>query len=181
MEFQRRLNRKAKAERAAIGLGWFSIGLGLTELLFARPLARSMGMKGDEGLLRFYGVREIATGVGILTAEKRAPWIWGRVAGDGLDIATLLARFDDSPRKEGIALALAAVAGATAMDVITAQSLTQAEHVPALPARDYSDRSGFPQGVEAARGAARKDFEMPRDMRRMPPPEPQQANRPRVH
>ena len=39
---------------------------------------------------------------------------------------------------------------------------------------DYSDRSGFPQGVEAARGAA-KDFEPPRDMRI---PEPL---RPRVH
>ena len=30
--------------------------------------------------------------------------------------------------------------------------------------RDYSDRSGFPQGLEAARGAAR-DFQPPRDLR----------------
>ena len=33
-----------------MGLGWFSIGLGLTELLFARRLARTLGMRGDEGL-----------------------------------------------------------------------------------------------------------------------------------
>jgi hypothetical protein len=40
--------------------------------------------------------------------------------------------------------------------------------------RDYSDRSGFPQGVEAARGAA-KDFQAPGDMR-IPDP-----LRPRLH
>ena len=40
--------------------------------------------------------------------------------------------------------------------------------------RDYSDRSGFPQGVEAARGAA-SDFQVPRDLRA---PEPL---RPTVH
>jgi hypothetical protein len=180
MEYQRRLNRQAKAERSAVGLGWFSIGLGLAELLFARPLAKTIGMRGDEQLLRFYGLREIATGVGILTAKDRVPWIWGRVAGDGLDVATLLARFEDSPRKEGIAMALAAVAGATALDVVTAQSLTNAKRNPALPAHDYSDRSGFPKGLDAARGAARKDFETPRDMR-MPLPEPSTQQRPSVH
>jgi hypothetical protein len=95
-------------------------------------------------------------------------------------MATLLARFEDSPRKEGIAIALAAVAGATAMDVVTAQALTKAERRPALPARDYSSRSGFPHGLEAARGAARKDFEMPRDMR-SPLPQPSPQQRPSVH
>jgi hypothetical protein len=176
MEYQRRLNRKAGAERAAIGLGWFSIGLGLTELLFARPLAKSLGMKGDENLLRFYGLREIATGVGILGSEKRAPWLWGRVAGDGLDVATLLAKLEDSPRKGGIAIALAAVAGATAADIATAQVLSEVERAPALPARDYSDRSGFPNGLAAARGIARDDFEMPRDMRAAIPMPEQRAN-----
>jgi hypothetical protein len=180
MDYQQRNNRRMTAERAAVGLGWFSIALGVTELLFARPLAKAMGMRGDERLLQLYGLREIATGVGVLTAEKRGPWIWGRVAGDGLDIATLVAQMPDSNRKGGIALALAAVAGATAMDVVTAKALTEAEYVPQLPVRDYSDRSGFPKGLEAARGAARRDFEIPTDMRAAIPM-PQQDQRPSVH
>lgn len=181
MEYQRRLNRKASAERAAIGLGWFSIGLGIAQLLFAKPLARSIGMSGNENLLRLYGVREFANGVGILTAEKRAPWLWGRVAGDGLDATTLLAHFEDTPRKGGVALAFAAVAGTTAMDVVTARALTEAEYDPALPVRDYSDRSGFPQGIEAARGAALKDFEVPADMRAALPSPTMAPDRPSVH
>ncbi|HUP31085.1 MAG TPA: hypothetical protein VM122_12985 [Usitatibacter sp.] len=171
MEYQRRLNRTATTRRAAEGLGWFSIGLGLAELLFARPMARSLGMKGDEGLLRLYGVREVATGIGILASRDPTPWIWGRVAGDGLDVATLLAYFHDSPRKGNIALALAAVAGATAMDVMTAEALTEQKKPARRAVRDYSDRSGFPKGIEAVRGSA-KDFMVPRDMRAaLPSPE----------
>ena len=30
-----------------------------------------------------------ATGVGILASRSPAPWLWARVAGDGLDMATL--------------------------------------------------------------------------------------------
>jgi hypothetical protein len=66
------------------------------------------------------------------------------------------------------------------MDVVTAQALTEAEYVPPQPVRDYSDRSGFPKGVEAARGAARRDFETPSDMRAAIPM-PQKEQRPRVH
>ena len=49
----------------ARGLGWFSIGLGLAEMLAPRMLTEQMGMKGKEGLLRFYGAREMAAGIGI--------------------------------------------------------------------------------------------------------------------
>jgi len=54
------------------------------------------------------------------------------------------------------------------------------KHGEALPAqqstaqaaaRDYSDRSGFPMGVEASRGMAR-DFNAPRDMRTPEPLRP---------
>ena len=34
-------------------------------------------------------VREIGTGIGILTSRAPSPWLWGRVAGDALDIATV--------------------------------------------------------------------------------------------
>jgi hypothetical protein len=176
MDYQRRMNREASARRAAMGLGWFSIGLGCAELLFARPMARSLGMKGEEGLLRLYGLREIATGLGIFGAKKNpAPWIWARVAGDGLDIATLATHVSGNPRKAQIALALANVVGVTVVDVMTAEKLSALEKTARKPVRDYSDRVGFSSPPDAMRGAALKDFRVPADMK-IP-----DAMRPRVH
>ena len=163
MDYQQRINAKASAERVARGLGWFSIALGAAELLFARPLCRALGMKGHEGLLRTYGLREIATGVGLLAARDKAPWVWGRVAGDALDLATLGAATPDNRQKANLAIAYGAVLGATMLDVGTARALEKVVRKLG-PVRDYGDRSGFPLGVEAARGAARKDFNAPRDM-----------------
>lgn len=146
----------------ARGLGWFSIGLGLAEMLAPRMLTGQMGMQGKEPLLRFYGAREVAAGVGILMSGNPGPWVWGRVAGDALDLATLgIGLGKDNPRKGSVAIALAAVAGVTALDCISAQALTSQSR----PAPDYSDRRGMPRPPEEMRGAARKDFTPPRDMR----------------
>ena len=166
--------KRQKANASAIGLGWFSLALGLAELVFARKLARSPGMRGQENVIRFYGLREIATGVGVLASKDRGPWIWGRVAGDALDVATLAANLEGNRKAGNVAIALGAVAGATALDVVTAQALTAPAPQARRSVRDYSDRSGFPQGLQAARGAAR-DFAIPKDLRS---PE---VMRPRVH
>ena len=165
MDYQKQYNTKMQAQRGATGMGWFSIALGLTEIFGARSLARGMGMQGEEGLLRFYGLREVATGIGLLTTKNQAPWMWGRVAGDAVDIATLLAQFNRSPRKGGLVTALVAVLGATATDVVVAQQLSAQKEVERAPVRDYSDRSGFPRGADAVRGIAAQDFQAPRDMR----------------
>ena len=69
------------ADTLAGGLGWFSIGLGLGEVVASRGLGRYLGMEDRAGVLRAFGVREIATGVGLLASRRRAPWMWGRVAG----------------------------------------------------------------------------------------------------
>jgi hypothetical protein len=109
----------------ARGLGWFSIGRGLTEVLAPRMLTRTLGMEGKEMLLRAYGVREIATGIGILSTNDPTPWVWGRVGGDVLGLATLATRRegdDDNLRRRNLSLALAAVAGVTALDVICARN-----------------------------------------------------------
>ena len=53
----------------ARGLGWFSIGLGLAELLAPAQGRRFLGMEEHTGLIRAYGAREIATGIGILTQD----------------------------------------------------------------------------------------------------------------
>ncbi len=157
------------AERMATGLGWFSLGLGAVEVLAPEAVARSLGMKGSENLIRAYGLREIGAGLGILGARNRAPWLWSRVAGDGLDVATLMpALRQDNRRRGNAALALAAVLGATLADVVCAQALHRQNAQDAQrtrrAVRDYSRRSGYPRGVANARGAAR-EFEVPRDFR----------------
>jgi hypothetical protein len=161
-----RHNGASGAERTlAEGLGWFSIGLGLAEVLAPESLARFLGMDEHAGLIRLYGVREITTGVGILAQEDPTPWIWGRVGGDALDLATLALGLDgDNPRKGNVTLAMAAVAGVTALDVICAQQLSARRQPAEMPIWDYSDRSGLPRDPAAMRGAA-QDFEAPKDMR----------------
>ena len=162
MAHQKNGRANSSAMGLARGLGWFSVGLGLVEMLAPKMLARQMGMEGKEPLLRFYGAREMAAGVGILLSDNPGPWMWGRVAGDALDLATLATGLNnDNPRKGTVAVALAAVAGITALDCIGAKQLTSTNH----QIYDYSDRRGLPRPPEEMRGAARKDFTAPRDMR----------------
>ncbi|MFD2406651.1 hypothetical protein ACFSVK_14470 [Azorhizophilus paspali] len=78
----------ATSDRLARGLGYFSLGLGLLELASPRLVTRSLGMEGTEALVRAAGAREILTGLGALGVNP-TPAIWGRVAGDALDLATL--------------------------------------------------------------------------------------------
>jgi len=156
------------AHALAQGLGWFSIGLGLAEVLAPGNLARFLGMEERTGLLRVYGMREIATGVGILSQDDPTPWLWGRVGGDLLDLGTLAAGLRrNNPRRENVGLAIAAVAGVMALDVLCARALgAEAGDRRRRPRRirDYSARRGMPRPPAAMRGAAR-DFPVPRDMR----------------
>jgi uncharacterized membrane protein len=112
-------NGAAAYEKLAVGLGWFSIGLGLAEVIAPRQLSRLIGIRAEPDLLRLMGAREIATGIGILAQRRRAKWIHARVAGDALDLAllgrALTSRRTDTTRA---AIATAAVAGVTAVDML---------------------------------------------------------------
>ena len=153
------------AHALAQGLGWFSIGLGLAEVAFGRRLTRSLGLEEHANLIRFYGLREIATGIGILASRDPTPWIWGRVAGDAADLATLTTGLSRrNPERDRVGLAVGAVAVVTAFDVICAQGLQGPPEREPKPLPDYSNRSGYPRGLDAARGAA-ADFEVPHDFR----------------
>lgn len=154
--------RRRSAESLATGLGWFSIGLGLAELVAGRSLAQGLGVPDRTPLVRTYGVREIATGVAILASRDPTPWIWGRVAGDALDLGTLsLGLGDDNPERPYVGLAMASVAAVTAVDVYCARELMAGAQEPPPPQIDYDTRSGLGRN---ARGAAR-DFQVPPDMR----------------
>ena len=108
-------------------LGWFSIGLGVTELIAGKRLGNALGLFDRGGLMRAYGLREIAAGVGILLSapKTRGPWLWGRVAGDALDLATLGSALRKmNPHRGKAAFATANVAAVTALDIYCAQQLT---------------------------------------------------------
>jgi hypothetical protein len=143
------------SDRVAKGLGWFSIGLGIAELIAPGRITRALGMQGKEGLVRAYGAREIASGILSLSVDKQIG-LRSRLAGDELDVATLLAGYrDDNPNKDNVALALLMVAGVTLLDSIAAQGTT-ARHTPHRGGRRlYYDRSGFPKGIQAVKGAAK--------------------------
>jgi len=106
-------------------LGWFSLSLGLVELIVPARLTKFLGTRNRTGLVRSaYGLREVAAGVGLLTQRNKAPWIWARVGGDALDLATLgLVMRDVNARKLNVLIALASVAGITALDLLAGQRL----------------------------------------------------------
>jgi hypothetical protein len=151
---------RAATDRLGRLLGWFSIGLGLVELLAPRRVTRTLGMEGNEGLVRAYGAREISSGVLSLLVEKQVG-LWSRVAGDGLDAATLVTAFRaDNPKRDNVGLALAMVLGIALLDLVSAQGVTSRHSRQHGNRQQYQDRTGFPQGIEKARGAA-KDFKAP--------------------
>lgn len=159
--------RNTTAGKLAYQLGWCSIALGVVELLASRRVARTFGMHGQERLIRAYGVREVVKGVGLLTSPNPTPWLWGRVAGDALDFATLAYAYRTSPKRRNLAIAMANVAGAVAVDALAAQQLRAVQRRQQQPTIDYSHRSGFPRGVEASRGLA-ANAEMPAEFRTPP-------------
>lgn len=77
------------ANRLSRGLGWWSVGLGLTELAFSERFCQRLGFRGRMEWVRAHGVREILKGVGLLTRSDPRPWLWARLAGDALDLCVL--------------------------------------------------------------------------------------------
>ena len=51
---------RRQARTLARGLGWFSIGLGVVELLTAKPLARAVGAPRRSGLVSLSGVFDVS-------------------------------------------------------------------------------------------------------------------------
>lgn len=112
----------------ADALGWFSVGLGLAELLAPRALGRAIGVGDHPALMRAVGMREIASGLGLLSQRASSGWAWSRVGGDIMDLALLSAaarRADADTRR--IAMAATAVVGVTALDIYASRELGRAE------------------------------------------------------
>lgn len=112
-------------ETLASGIGWFSIALGLAEVVSPEKIAGELGMEDKKEIFRLYGFREIAKGVGILSQKHPEGWVWGRIAGDVLDLATLATGLGkDNPKRDNVLKAISAVVGVTVLDVICARQLS---------------------------------------------------------
>ncbi len=112
----------------ARGLGWFSLALGAAELLAPRKLTNVIGADEHDALTRGYGVREIGAGIGILASRDPTPWVWARVAGDLLDLATLAPTLqEDNPRRPYAMTAFGNVAAITVLDLFCAMSLSRSD------------------------------------------------------
>lgn len=140
-------------------IGWFSIALGVTELVAPGKITKTFGLDGKENWIRAFGAREIAAGVGALSINAQ-PALWARVAGDALDAGMLAlgARSDNQDIKRNALIGVAAVAGIAALDAFAA-TLVKKRGGERPPPADFSDRSGFPKGVEASRGYYRQKKE----------------------
>ncbi|GGE09234.1 hypothetical protein GCM10011390_30420 [Aureimonas endophytica] len=119
-------DRPERIAALAQGLGWFSLALGALEILAPERLDRALGIGHHETATRAYGLREVAAGLGILLSRDPTPWIWSRVAGDALDLASLApALRPANPQRPYAIGAFANVAAIAALDLVCALALSR--------------------------------------------------------
>jgi hypothetical protein len=113
------------SRKLGLGLGLFSIGLGLLELAAPRRVARWMGVDGSTArtTIRLFGARELLAGAALLRGPAVSTNVWNRVIGDGIDLAALGLAFARSDRRPAVAGALAFVGAATLADAAVARRL----------------------------------------------------------
>jgi hypothetical protein len=110
--------------RMARSLGWFSIGLGLSEVLAPEKMSEMIGLDDHPHVLRLCGLREITTGIGILARRVPTRWLWARVAGDLVDLAVLGIGLNGSAKqRQRLAMAAAAVGGVMLLDIVSGKRL----------------------------------------------------------
>lgn len=114
-------------KKIGLGLGFFSIGLGLVEVAAPGRVARWLGLNGAAAktIIAFFGARELLAGGMLLRGPAVSTNVWNRVIGDGMDAAALGLAFARSDRKGAVAGALAFVGGAALADLLTARGLDQ--------------------------------------------------------
>src|SRR5436305_12922819 len=105
------------------GLGWFSLGLGTTQLVAPGRVNRAIGVRDDASSRwwqRFVALQELSTAAGILSRRRPTSWLWARTSADVLHL-TMLARAYQGRRESRarLATAIASVAGTFVADAYT--------------------------------------------------------------
>jgi hypothetical protein len=130
------MNSKA----VGLGLGVFSIGLGLAEVAAPGRIARFLGLDGSKAArttLIAFGARELLAGTMLLRGPAVSTNVWNRVIGDVIDAGALGLAATRSNRKAAVAGALAFVGGAMVADWLAARALDRdtGRTFPAAPQR----------------------------------------------
>jgi uncharacterized membrane protein len=117
--------------RIARGLGWFSLGLGIPQVLMPGRVNKLAGLENTlfkRQVMRMMGLREITAGIGIFGSQpKPAEWLWARTAGDVVDLMLLQSAFRNPANRKGrLLFATANVIGVTAADVVQARRHSEA-------------------------------------------------------
>jgi competence ComEA-like helix-hairpin-helix protein len=146
--------------RLAAGLAWLGIGIGIAEIAAPRSMGRTLGMENRRGTLRAFGLREIATGAGILARRNQVTWLWGRVAGDLLDLAVLATAPARREKRRNVALAAAVVGGTLAMDILCARRLAERDRpMPRREEQRVAEPDAEWSGISIETHQARKEEE----------------------
>lgn len=133
------LGETKTTQRASKALGWFSVALGVTQIVKPELVATMSGFddRGGRAVIRFTGFRELITGLGILRRPREARWLWVRFAGDVIDLAYLGYKLGTSQSRLRLSGSIASVLALTAIDGMVAQNLER-------PARWRSDEAHPP-------------------------------------
>jgi uncharacterized membrane protein len=132
-----------RRDRLRSGLGWLSLALAGPPLAAPDAFCEAIGVgSGPRQRIaaRLVGLRELAAAGGLLGLHSRV-WLWGRVAGDAMDL-TLLGRLRSHDGR-GISRTIAATAGVvgiTAVDLYAAVTRTHTENVMKLTATTTVNR-----------------------------------------
>ena len=133
-----------ETEKMARTLAWLGLGIGLAQVAAPEKVALLIGIADDGGtrtIMRAVGLREIASGLGILTRQKAAPWLWARVGGDVMDLALLRKAITSGSADRGrVAAAAAAVAGVAAADALCGLQLVREDDAPSRDATPGPER-----------------------------------------
>lgn len=115
---------RARLQKLQRALGWFSVGLGVAEIIAPRRVARMIGAGSRDHslLIQLCGARELASGLALLSRRAPAKATLSRVAGDAIDLGLLGSALREPDARVGrLAAATVAVLGVTALDTYAAK------------------------------------------------------------
>jgi hypothetical protein len=124
--------------------------LGVPQLLAPRLINRLIGVTGTDRsrtLIRIVGLREVGSGIGILSHPRPAGFLFTRVAGDAMDLLLLLAALRaKGTARHRVAAATAAVTSIAIVDVIASAKASRSSHQAAADSavRSAQDTANYP-------------------------------------
>lgn len=116
-----------------------SFGLGVAQLTAPDTVRRISGVDDSaksRAVVLIVGARELVHAAGLLTSHRKGVWAWTRVVGDAMDLTALgiAVAHRRGQRRRRLVGVTGAIAGITALDLLTAVQATRAEHTSSPPA-----------------------------------------------